>query len=215
MDGILSQALGAGGRVLSSVVRRQPPKRKASVTLKVGTLRRRSSTVIELLLENPRNSLNAVEVQSIVPLLRIHDQSCGEPEFIRLRQRPYNCYPKLPIPLAPGESIRWEAEIHNEDVREQQEEKTREAMQRIWGKPHLEDIEAAEQKAQEFRQQSTVMARFARCLHAIEDTSPRLVLLVSTKQDGEFRSKSFTLSEKTVTERIRCAWAPASPNHGR
>ncbi|QBE47703.1 hypothetical protein [Leucobacter triazinivorans] len=206
MDGIVGPAIGAGGRTLAVILRRNNWKRKASLKLSATTTDVGAETVFEVTLENPRGNLDSVEVSSITPRIRIHDQSCGDPEFVKFSRSPYAGFPKFPIALAPGESKTWSAKVLRRDVLQQYEQESHRAMKRTWGDQRFEEFLELERRAEAFRKRNTFMGKLARVLHAVDDTGPGILLQVNTKQDGEFTSSELHLTATNLVDRCRSAW---------
>lgn len=206
MDGVIGPTVAAGGRIAAAALRRSKLTRKASLRLSIEIVDLDGDPVVTMTLENPRKNLDSVVITAITPMIRIHDQSCGEPEFLSIRKGQYGESPACPFTVSPGETVRWQARFRVRDVRDLQDKYTSEAMQRTWGEDRYEEYLDAERQATELRNELTRKGRLARTLHAIEDPSPQLLYRVATKNDGEFRSSFFRPVQSTAWSRLKSAW---------
>ncbi|TFC61749.1 hypothetical protein [Cryobacterium sp. TMB1-7] len=206
MSGVIGPAVVAGGRIAAAVLRRPSLKRKASLKLSIEVVDLGGDPVVSVILANPRKNLDPVEVTAMSPMIRIHDQSCGEPEFLQIRRGQYGESPPFPFSVFPGATVKWQTQLRMRDVKDLHKKYTSDAMLKTWGENRYSEFLEAELQMAELLKQAGRKGRLARALHALENPSCNLLYRVSTKSDGEFTSPLFRPLQSVVWNRLKDAW---------
>lgn len=206
MDSVMGPAISAGGRVVASIIKTKRARRKASLRIEVEAIPGDPTANVVLSLTNPRKNLDDVIVEKIQMFVRVHDESCAEPEYKSVYRGVFGGTPRLPLCIQVGQTQTWRAGFNVLEVRGQWSRHVEDAMLRTWGEEHLAQMrDVGSVRSTSNVGGGGVLARLSRVMRSIDDVGPTMKAIVKTRHDGEFESRSFHL-KPDIWSRIKSAY---------
>lgn len=201
MDPFIVPSIGAAGRVAGALIARQPRGNKPAVLeLSVETEELGPSIQLRLQLTNTPKPRVDVVITKVTVLLKVHDGSCADPEFIRLPQIARQVHPKTPFSIKSGGQTIWTSSLPLRELTTVHAKKLREAQVSAWGEERVDQIEEDELRRAAICRKPSPVGLLSRLIMAIDYESQLLRVLVETEQHGSFESKAFHVNRPSFRE---------------